>query len=49
MAVGAGAGATMTTTASAEERSMLRVATKMKEIAEHLQAEILWVQHRHQE
>ena len=41
-AVGAGAGASATP--SGEERSALQVATKMKEIAEHLQAEILQAQ-----
>ena len=32
-----------------EERDARQVATKMKEITEHLQAEILRAQHRHQE
>ena len=32
-----------------EEQDARQTATKMKEIAEHLQAEILRAQHRHQE
>ena len=32
-----------------EERDAQQATTKMKEIVEHLQVEILWAQHRHQE
>ena len=45
MAVSASTDATIA--AGVEEHSALQVATKMKEIVEHLQAEILQAQHRH--